>query len=153
MAIRRKLNEGLKMSLSYGSGLLFYLTLIVGYVLALMILAKQFFDAVTFSLPHYAVEMYFAFLAAFVFTNELDKWRMGGEELRLFRKGENALIVWLVALLVSWSLEFFMNKPVPEALGFIITGVLIVFMVSKISTGVKYHRCNGDKNGHPNSKK
>lgn len=139
----QSLGDGLKKSLSHGPSVLFYLTLATGFALAAMLLLKQYAYPFTISFPRDAVEVYLSFLGAFVFTNELDKWRTRKDEKRRFRKGENALVMWAAVVLVAWGMDFFLGKPVPEEMGWVVKGALLAFALSKLSTVVKHYRCNG----------
>ncbi len=145
------LGAGLKRSLRSGHGILFYLTLATGIALAAMLLMKQYFYPAGISLPRDAVELYLSFLGAFVCTNELDKWGTKKGEKRLFRKGENVLVMWAIVVLVAWFLDFFVGKPVPEEVGWVVKGALLAFVISKLSTVVNHYRCNG--NGADEKKK
>ncbi len=146
---KKPLTDGLKESLESGSGIGFFINLVLGHFLAALILIKQYFYLAHFSIPTSAVEIYLAALGMFVIVNQARMWGLKKTEERFFRKGEYVLLMWTATVLVSWSLYFFDGKVSPVELKEIFIGVLALYAPSRISTAINNYRCNKDDKKTP----
>jgi len=140
----KTLTKGLKHSLETGSGLTFFISIILGHSLALLVLVKQHYDTLSFSIPVSAVEIYLSAVGMFVIVNQAHIWGMKKTEKRVFRKGEYILLMWTVVVIASWTMHFFWEKIYPEELTKIVIGVFALYVVSKISTVLNHRRCKGN---------
>jgi len=140
----KTLIEGLKHSLETGSGLTFFISIILGLSLAAFVLVKQYYGTLVFSIPVSAVEIYLSAVGMFVIVNQTHIWGMKKTEKRVFRKGEFVLLMWTVIVISSWTMHFFWEKPYQEELTKIVIGVFALYAVSKISTVLNHHRHNGN---------
>ena len=148
--------QGIDESMRQGVIPLFWFNFVVGYVIGILILIRQFYPDSGYLIPSSLTYLYLGTLLGFGMINQIDLWSTNHKQ---FRRGELIFYFWLLIVVTSVFGHFFSKGRYAFAereLLEIIIGNSGIFTITKISSGIRKNvleKKNGNGNGNGNGHK